>query len=556
MHLTNSQLNAKMLIATNISTKISMDVRMLDPSYQQEDGSKLNVAAKNISDIYQKSDHLKATQLVFCDISTPNKDEDRFDIYNALKNTLVEKYNIPANEIDFIHNHDSKTARNKLFKAVNNGEIRIILGSSQKMGVGVNMQERIVAMHHLDIPWSPKDLEQRNGRGVRQGNLCAKKYNDNKVDNYIYATKGTLDAYKYFLVDLKRKFISQIKNSNIRTRKIDEGEMGEDGVMGASAFIALLSGKKELLEKNKIDKKIQELQLNKTVLVKQKKDIESKIKYDGEMIPKYQKNIKDYNTDLLERDKAFTNNDDLKYTLLDKINIPINTKKGIETYIIENARNLHKESKSSNQIKEQIIGSIQSFDVVLKSSLDTILNENIISISMSLVSKETGKTYTHGTGVINLDNPQNIFKKSFDSLKHLESKIDDLSMLKEKTKLNLSNNEELISTINVNEFDDKINDLKIKSEELSLIIQADNNSIEESMVINETILSFIKKDDFQELQKFINKTDKDKLPNLYEFINESNILSENQKLNSLERLHVEGKKLSPEKVDNSSTYTI
>ena len=245
---TKDQLNAKMLIATNLASKMSLDVRSLNSNLSPEDGSKLLTVAKNIAADYDFSNEYKGTQLVFCDIETPtSKTAHIFNAYDALKEILINRYNIPEHEIAYIHNHDSTIKKkNALFAKVNSGEIRILLGSSRKMGVGVNVQERVIAMHHVTIPWTPHWVTQRTGRGSRQGNWAAKKYTNNTVKNYTYATGGTLDAYKYFIVDLKQKFIYQIKDGNIKQRNIDEGDIGSDGSMSPADFIARLSGKEEL----------------------------------------------------------------------------------------------------------------------------------------------------------------------------------------------------------------------------------------------------------------------------------------------------------------------
>lgn len=245
---------AKMLIATNTAKKMAMDMRLVDPLASDSTGSKLSNCATILAEKYNQYEHCKGTQLVFCDTGTPGT--SGFNIYEDLKRKLVEEYKIPADEIKFIHDAKSDRARENLFDKVNNGDVRILLGSTQKLGTGVNCQNRIVAMHHLDIPWTPKDLEQRNGRGIRQGNLIAKEFCDNKVEVFTYAVEQTLDAYQFNLLTNKQLFIDQIKNNSINVRSIDEGAIDESNGMPYAEFLAVISGNTDLIDKVRLQKKL------------------------------------------------------------------------------------------------------------------------------------------------------------------------------------------------------------------------------------------------------------------------------------------------------------
>ncbi len=252
--LTDDEDKGRMLIATNYAKKMAADMRLINPfKYADHPNSKVNVCARKVAEIYNSTSEHKGTQIVFSDIGTPKP--NAFNIYDALKNKLVTDFDIPAGQITFIHDWTNKN-KHDLFHKMNNGEIRILLGSTDKAGTGLNVQKRVVAMHHLDIPWKPAELEQRDGRGARQGNEIAKTYYGNKVRNFIYAVEQSLDNYKFNLLKNKQTFISQMKNCELNVRTIDEGAIDEKSGMNFSEYIAILSGDTSLLEKSKLEKKI------------------------------------------------------------------------------------------------------------------------------------------------------------------------------------------------------------------------------------------------------------------------------------------------------------
>lgn len=252
--LSDDEDKGRMLIATNYAKKMAVDIRLIDPvKYDDHPGNKISVCAKKVSEIYWQSAEHKGTQIIFSDIGTPKPGE--FNVYDALKQKLVAEFGIPAPYITFIHDWSDKK-KPELFRMMNEGEIRILLGSTDKAGTGLNVQRRVVAMHHLDIPWKPAELEQRNGRGARQGNVVAKSYYGNEVKNYIYAVSQSLDNYKFNLLKNKQTFIAQMKNAELNVRSIDEGAMDEKSGMNFSEYIAILSGDTTLLEKAKIEKKV------------------------------------------------------------------------------------------------------------------------------------------------------------------------------------------------------------------------------------------------------------------------------------------------------------
>lgn len=272
--LTESEDTARMLIATNYAKKMSADMRLIDPElYGDHPDNKVNTCCRNVIKFYKEFRESKGTQLIFSDIGTPKQG---FNLYQAIKDCLVYVHEIPEAEITFIHDWNERN-RHRLFQALNEGTIRILIGSTDKAGTGLNVQERVVAVHDLDIPWKPAELEQRGGRAARTGNLVAKLMQDNKVYRFIYAIKRSLDNYKFTLLKNKQLFISQMKKSELSVRSIDEGSFDESSGMNFSEYIAVLSGDTSLLEKAKIDKKLAvlenlktahylELQSNRTIL--------------------------------------------------------------------------------------------------------------------------------------------------------------------------------------------------------------------------------------------------------------------------------------------------
>jgi N12 class adenine-specific DNA methylase/tRNA1(Val) A37 N6-methylase TrmN6 len=253
--LSESEEKAKMLIATDYARKMSLDLRMIDlEGYSDHIDNKASHCAKLLNDYYRKYNAQKGTQFVFSDLGTYKPGE--WNVYSEIKRKLVEDYHIPSYEIRFIQECKNEKAKKAMVEAMNKGDIRIIFGSTSMLGTGVNVQQRAVAVHHLDTPWRPSDLEQRNGRAVRKGNVIAKEFADNKVDVVIYAVERSLDSYKFNLLHNKQLFINQLKTNTLGSRTIDEGSIDEDSGMNFSEYVAVLSGNTDLLEKAKLDKKI------------------------------------------------------------------------------------------------------------------------------------------------------------------------------------------------------------------------------------------------------------------------------------------------------------
>ena len=252
--LSDSEDKARMLIATDYARKMSLDMRMIDPEYGDNPGNKASICAAKIAEYYRRFAEYKGTQFVFSDLGTYKPGE--WSVYAEIKRKLVEDHGIPASEIRFIQECGTQRAKDRMIADMNAGNVRILFGSTSMLGTGVNAQQRAVAIHHLDCPWRPSDLEQREGRAIRKGNEVAKLHNDNKVDVIIYAVERSLDAYKFNLLHCKQTFISQLKRGAMGLRTIDEGSSDEKSGMNYSEYVAILSGNTDLLEKAKLEKRI------------------------------------------------------------------------------------------------------------------------------------------------------------------------------------------------------------------------------------------------------------------------------------------------------------
>ena len=273
--LSETEEKAKMLIATDYARKMALDMRMIDPAYEDHPDNKASHCAKMIAEYYHKFDDQKGTQFVFSDLGTFQPGQ--WSVYSEIKRKLIEDYGIPAHEIRFIQECKSENARKSVIAAMNEGSVRVLFGSTSMLGTGVNAQQRAVAVHHLDTPWRPSDLAQRDGRAVRKGNETAKLYADNKVDVVIYAVEKSLDSYKFNLLHCKQTFISQLKSGAMGARTIDEGAMDEKSGMNFSEYMAILSGNTDLLDKAKLEKKIAALEGERKSFAKARNEAEGKL---------------------------------------------------------------------------------------------------------------------------------------------------------------------------------------------------------------------------------------------------------------------------------------
>ena len=273
--LSETEEKAKMLIATDYARKMALDMRMIDPAYEDHPDNKASHCARMIAEYYRRYDAQKGTQFVFSDLGTYQP--GGWSVYTEIKRKLVEDHGIPAHEIRFIQECKSEKSRKAVIEAMNEGYVRVLFGSTSMLGTGVNAQRRAVAIHHLDTPWRPSDLAQRDGRAVRKGNEIAKLYADNRVDVIIYAVEKSLDSYKFNLLHCKQTFISQLKSGAMGARTIDEGAMDEKSGMNFSEYMAILSGNTDLLEKAKLEKKIASLEGERKSFNKGRRETERKL---------------------------------------------------------------------------------------------------------------------------------------------------------------------------------------------------------------------------------------------------------------------------------------
>jgi len=257
-----------MLNVVSDGKKLALDQRLLKPELPDDENSKVNRCLNNVLQIYKETADKKSTQIVFCDMSTPSgKGKGGFNVYDDFKQKLIAK-GVPANEIAFIHDFKNSVSKEKLFAKVREGSVRILLGSTEKLGIGTNVQTKLIAMHDLDVPWRPSDLEQRAGRIIRQGNE-----NDN-VKVFRYVTEGTFDAYLWQTLENKQRFISQIMSSKNPTRSAEDvDEMTYD----FAEMKAYATGNPLIKEKIEIDNKLNRLRIGKADFLKSREILETKI---------------------------------------------------------------------------------------------------------------------------------------------------------------------------------------------------------------------------------------------------------------------------------------
>ena len=277
-----------MLLITNDGRKLALDQRLVNPMLPSDPNSKAAKCAENVFEIWQRTADKRSTQMIFCDLSTP-KDDGTFSVYDDIHAKLLE-LGIPENEIAFIHNAKSEVQKKDLFGKVRSGQVRILLGSTQRMGAGTNCQQKLIALHHLDCPWRPSDLQQREGRIIRQGN------ENPEVDIYSYVTEGTFDAYLYQLVESKQKFISQIMTSKSPVRSAEDVD---EQALSYAEIKALASGNPMIKEKMDLDIEVSKLKLLKANHLSQKYALEDAIsKGFPKQIAETQARIAGYGADI------------------------------------------------------------------------------------------------------------------------------------------------------------------------------------------------------------------------------------------------------------------
>ena len=349
-----------MLKITNDGRKLALDQRMLNDMLPDFEGSKINACVDNVYRIWNENSDKKSAQLIFCDLSTP-KNDGVFSVYNDIRKKLIER-GIPESEVKFIHEADTDVKKKELFQKVRKGEVRVLLGSTQKMGAGTNVQDRLIALHDVDCPWRPSDLEQRAGRIIRQGN------SNPEVEIYRYVTEQTFDAYLYQLVEGKQKFASQIMTSKSPVRSADDID---ETALSYAEIKMLATGNPYIKEKMDLDIQIQKLKLLKANYLSEKYNLEDKIiKFYPQKIASLTNTIKALEQDLSTA-KAHPKPVDDSFVGMEINGEYISEKADAGKAILESCKQMN----SSDPIK---IGKYRGFDMELQLNLTTHFYEVLL----------------------------------------------------------------------------------------------------------------------------------------------------------------------------------
>ena len=355
-----------MLKITNDGRKLALDQRLTNDMLEDFEHSKVATCADNIYSIWDKTSEDKSAQLVFCDLSTPHND-GKFNVYDDLKTKLIDR-GIPEEEIAFIHDANTDARKQELFNKVRRGQVRVLIGSTQKMGAGTNCQDRLIALHDLDCPWRPSDLIQRSGRIIRQGNK------NSEVDIYRYVTEGTFDAYLYQLVENKQRFISQIMTSKTPVRFAEDID---ETALSYAEIKALAAGNPDIIEKTELDTQVAKLKLLKQNYLSEKYALEDKvIKYYPNEIKRLENRIED-----MKEDIEVFNNNNTPDNSFDKMNI-----KGTDfTERKEAGEKIIEICKSMTNPEPLEIGEYKGFKIIL--SFDTMDRKFYASMKNNLSYK-------------------------------------------------------------------------------------------------------------------------------------------------------------------------
>ena len=447
-----------MLKITNDGRKLALDQRLTNDMLEDFEHSKVATCADNIYSIWDKTNDDKSAQLVFCDLSTPHND-GKFNVYDDLKTKLIDR-GIPEEEIAFIHDANTDARKQNLFNKVRRGQVRVLIGSTQKMGAGTNCQDRLIALHDLDCPWRPSDLIQRSGRIIRQGNK------NPEVDIYRYVTEGTFDAYLYQLVENKQRFISQIMTSKTPVRFAEDID---ETALSYAEIKALAAGNPDIIEKTELDTQVAKLKLLKQNYLSEKYELEDKvIKYYPNEIKRLENRIED-----MKEDIEVFNNNNTPDNSFEKMNI-----KGTDfTERKEAGEKIIEICKSMTNPEPLEIGEYKGFKIIL--SFDTMDRKfyasmkNNLSYKTELGSDPSGNI-THIDNVLNgietrlssVENNLEDTKKNYESAKkEIEKPFPQEEELKTKSK----RLDELNIKLNLNNKDKEIiddgNDISDDSQE-------------------------------------------------------------------------------------------
>ena len=442
-----------MLKITNEGRKLALDQRLMNPLLPDEESSKVNSCADNIYKIWNENQDKKSTQLVFCDLSTPKdlkgyEKEEFTDVYNELKKKLIQK-GIPPNEIAFIHEADTEVKKKELFSKVRQGTVRVLMGSTQKMGAGTNVQNKLIATHHLDCAWKPSDLTQRNGRMIRQ-------HNDNKnVYVYYYVTEKTFDSYMYQLVEQKQKFISQIMTSKTPARTMEDID---DKALTYGEIKALATGNPLILEKTTLDTEVSKLKLLKQEFMNQRYSLQDKvIKYFPEEIARLNNKIAAMEEDTVKLEEYTKPNKD-GFSPMKIEGIIYSEKQDAGKKLLESVQNL-------KSMEEKDIGEYRGFNMTISFDsfskniklklknkfsysidLGTDINGNITRINNCLenIAKDIPTEREKLDNIMfQLENAKQEIQKEFPKEQELKEKLQKLDKINAELKINDNDHEML-----------------------------------------------------------------------------------------------------------------
>ena len=399
-----------MLLITNDGRKLALDQRLFNEMLPDDPNSKVAACVDNVYSIWEKTTPQKSTQLIFCDLSTPHND-GKFNVYDDIKKKLVAK-GVPESEIAFIHNADSEAKKKDLFGKVRSGQVRVLIGSTAKMGAGTNVQQKLIAIHHTDCPWRPADLQQREGRIVRQGN------ENPEVEIYSYVTEQTFDAYLYQLVENKQKFIGQIMTSKSPVRSAEDVD---EQALSYAEIKALATGNPYIKEKMDLDVAVSKLKLLKQNHLSQRYSLEDRIiKFYPQQIKQGEERISGYNADIQRaKENTFLNADNFSPMIVE--DVTYDEKKGAGSAILVAC-------KAMTSPEPKSIGSYRGFNMEL--SFNSFEKEYVLTLVGSLRHSVSLGADIYG----NITRLDNLISSMPDKLKACEERLADTKVQLENAK--------------------------------------------------------------------------------------------------------------------------
>ena len=433
--LSESEEKAKMLIATDYARKMALDMRMIDKEkYEDHPDNKASHCAAKIAEYYKKYDSQKGSQFVFSDLGTYQPGQ--WSVYSEIKRKLVEDYGIPASEIRFIQECKTEKARKAVIAAMNEGKVRVLFGSTSMLGTGVNAQKRAVAIHHLDTPWRPSDLSQRDGRAVRKGNEIAKLYADNKVDVIIYAVEKSLDSYKFNLLHCKQTFISQLKSGAMGARTIDEGAMDEKSGMNFSEYMAILSGNTDILDKARLDKRVAALEGERKSFYKDKSSSVHKLESHTKILESNNERIANHTADYAAfTSRAQTDEDGYHRNLVRLDGLTATDVKSVGTKLQEIAKN------ATTGGQHLPIGELYGFPILVKT--ESAIREGV-EVKHNRFFIEGAYKYSHNNGQLAMSDHKAAATSFLNALERIPKQIEQLQAENAKLEKDLPTLREIV----------------------------------------------------------------------------------------------------------------